>query len=182
MNRFTRFAILPLALASSLAVAGDFRLTSRDIADGQPMAQRFAFQGFGCTGENRSPALAWSGAPAATKGYALTVYDPDAPTGSGWWHWVLLNIPATTTALPSAVGSETPPVAGALQLKTDYGVPGYGGPCPPVGDKPHHYIFTVFALDTGELELPENATPALAGFMLRGHTLAKASLTATYGR
>ena len=139
---------------------------------------------FGCTGENVSPALAWTGAPAATKSFAVTVYDPDAPTGSGFWHWVVYNIPPTTMSLPEGAGDPSKALApaGAVQGLTDYSKLGYGGPCPPTGDKPHRYIFTVYALDMAGMDLPTNATPAVVGFSMHGHTLATARLIAHYGR
>ncbi|MCC6244380.1 MAG: YbhB/YbcL family Raf kinase inhibitor-like protein [Gemmatimonadaceae bacterium] len=142
------------------------------------------FNGFGCTGKNVSPSLTWTGAPAGTKSFAVTVYDPDAPTGSGWWHWMVYDIPATTTTLPAGVGTTGKAAlpAGALQGMTDFGAKGWGGPCPPVGDKPHRYIFTVFALKTPKLDVPATATSALIGYNLNGNMLAKASFTALYGR
>lgn len=161
-----------------------FTLTSPDIADGAMIARKFEFDGFGCSGENRSPALKWSGAPKDTKSFAVTVYDPDAPTGSGWWHWFVINIPAGVTELPAnagAVGGANLP-KGASHVRIDYGVAGWGGVCPPEGDPPHRYIFTVHALGTDKLEIPPDATAALAGFMVNANTIAKASFTAKYGR
>ncbi|MBD8898394.1 YbhB/YbcL family Raf kinase inhibitor-like protein [Rhodanobacter sp. DHG33] len=137
-----------------------------------------SFHGFGCTGDNRAPAVHWQHAPTGTRSYALTVYDPDAPTGSGWWHWVVVNLPASSAALPA--GGHLP--AGALAVRNDYGQAAWGGPCPPKGDAPHRYIFTVYALDVPSMELPEGASPALAGFMIHGHTLGAARVTLTYGR
>ncbi|MDO1529760.1 YbhB/YbcL family Raf kinase inhibitor-like protein [Fulvimonas sp. R45] len=137
-----------------------------------------SFHGFGCTGDNRAPAVHWQHAPAGTRSYALTVYDPDAPTGSGWWHWMVVNLPASSNALPA--GGRLPP--GALAVRNDYGQAAWGGPCPPRGDAPHHYIFTVYALDVPSMELPAGASPALAGFMIHGHALGKAQATLTYGR
>jgi Raf kinase inhibitor-like YbhB/YbcL family protein len=162
----------------------EFKLESPEVAPGAMMDPRFEANVFGCTGENRSPALKWSGAPAGTKSFALTVYDPDAPTGSGWWHWVVVNIPAGVTELaPDAGnidGSKLP--AGAQQVRIDYGFSGWGGVCPPPGDKPHRYQFTVHALKVERLDLPADATAALAGFMINANTLAKAGFTALYGR
>lgn len=137
-----------------------------------------------CTGNNLSPALQWQGAPTATKSYAVTVYDPDAPTGSGWWHWVVYNIPGNVTRLAAGAGDPARNIlpSGASQGNTDFGAPGYGGPCPPKGDKPHHYIFTVYALNTDRLDLPAGATAAYVGFNIHAHQLAKATLTALYGR
>ncbi|HEY2030299.1 MAG TPA: YbhB/YbcL family Raf kinase inhibitor-like protein [Myxococcales bacterium] len=173
-----------LALAFAASAAGNFSLTSTDISAKKPIDNKHVFNSFGCSGGNVSPELSWKGAPSGTKSFALTAYDPDAPTGSGWWHWVVYNIPASTTSLPSGAGDAKAPKLpeGATQGNTDFGTPGYGGPCPPQGDKPHRYIFTVFALDTDKLDIPQGATAALVGFNLHGHTLAKASLTARYGR
>jgi len=142
------------------------------------------FKGMDCTGGNLSPELSWQGAPAATKSYAVTIYDPDAPTGSGWWHWVVYNIPASVTRLSAGAGDTSKNLlpAGAVQGNTDFGVPGYGGPCPPKGDKPHHYIFTVYALNTDKIDVPSNATAAYVGFNLHAHQLAKATLTGLYWR
>jgi Raf kinase inhibitor-like YbhB/YbcL family protein len=169
---------------STLASAADFQLSSPDIKAGSSIDKKFEFDGFGCSGENKSPALQWRGVPAGTKSFAVTVYDPDAPTGSGWWHWSVINLPADVTSLKAdagAVGDANLP-KGARQVRIDYGVTGWGGMCPPAGDKPHRYIFTVHALKTDKLEIPADATAALAGYMINANALAKASFTATYGR
>ena len=170
-------------LGASGAGAQSMTVTSPDIKDGATIANEQVFKGFGCTGENKSPALSWSGAPSATKSFAVTIYDPDAPTGSGWWHWVVYNIPAGTTSLPKNAGDPAAKLvpAGAIQGRTDFGVGGYGGPCPPPGDKPHHYHITVFAVDVDKLPADENASAAYVGFNLHFHTLAKASITGRYG-
>lgn len=184
-------ALPALAIAAEKSAAkpavakktGKLTLTSPDLKQGGTVPQKFVFNGMGCTGENVSPALEWSNAPADAKSFAVTVYDPDAPTGSGWWHWVVYNIPADAHALPEGAGSgkaELP--AGAMQGRTDFGAPGYGGPCPPPGDKPHHYVFTVYALKTDKIEVPADATAAMVGFNLHANELASAKLTATYGR
>ena len=173
-----------LASASVLAHAAGFTLSSPDVKPGGMLDARFEFNGFGCKGDNKSPALSWSGAPAGTKSFAVTVYDPDAPTGSGWWHWMVVNIPASVTELKAdagAVGGANLP-AGASHVRIDYGVAGFGGTCPPAGDKPHRYVFTVHALKVDKLELPADATAALAGFMINANSLGKASVTAKYGR
>lgn len=161
-----------------------FKLTSPDIKEGQTIAAAQVFKGMGCTGQNISPALEWTGAPAGTKSFAVTAYDPDAPTGSGWWHWVVYNIPVSTTKLAAGAGDATKKLmpAGAVQGNTDFGQPGYGGPCPPVGDKPHHYHFTVYALDLDKIDVPANASPAMVGFNLHFHTLAKSAIIGLYGR
>ncbi|MCK6423247.1 MAG: YbhB/YbcL family Raf kinase inhibitor-like protein [Aquabacterium sp.] len=142
------------------------------------------FKGFGCEGRNLSPALKWSGAPQGTKSFALTVYDPDAPTGSGWWHWVVYNLPADVSELPEGAGAPDGKglPAGTAQGRTDFGAPGFGGACPPKGDKPHRYIFTLYALKTDKLELPADATAALVGFMIHANQLGKTSFQARYGR
>jgi Raf kinase inhibitor-like YbhB/YbcL family protein len=161
-----------------------FTLQSPDIQADALIDSRFEFDGFGCSGENKSPALTWSGAPQGTKSFAVTVYDPDAPTGSGWWHWFVIDIPATVTELPAdagAVGDANLP-QGARHVRIDYGVSGWGGVCPPEGDPPHRYVFTVHALGTDKLEIPPDATAALAGFMVNANSLGKASFTAKYGR
>ena len=170
--------------ASVFANAAGFQLSSPDIKAGGRIDKKFEFNGFGCDGENKSPALKWSGAPAGTKSFAVTVYDPDAPTGSGWWHWSVINLPAGVDALKpdaGAVGGANLP-KGASQVRTDFGAAGWGGTCPPQGDKPHRYIFTVHALKTEKLEIPADATAALAGFMINANSLGKASFTALYSR
>ncbi|MDB5945860.1 MAG: YbhB/YbcL family Raf kinase inhibitor-like protein [Ramlibacter sp.] len=161
-----------------------FTLSSPDIPAGGSIDSRFEFDGFGCSGENRSPALTWSGQPAGTKSFAVTVYDPDAPSGSGWWHWFIIDIPAGVTGLKAdagAVGGANLP-KGARHVRIDYGVAGFGGVCPPEGDPPHRYVFTVHALGVEKLEIPGDATAALAGFMVNGNSIGKASFEAKYGR
>ena len=161
-----------------------FTLTSPDIAADSTIDRKFEFDGFGCSGENKSPALKWSGAPAGTKSYAVTLYDPDAPTGSGFWHWFVVNIPGNVTELASnagAIGGANLP-KGARHVRIDYGISGFGGPCPPEGDPPHRYIFTVHALKVERLDIPADATAAVAGFMVNANSLGKASFTAKYGR
>jgi Raf kinase inhibitor-like YbhB/YbcL family protein len=174
------------ALGAGAANAQSMTLTSADIKEGATIANEQVFKGFGCTGGNVSPALSWSGAPSGTKSFAVSIYDPDAPTGSGWWHWVVYNIPAGTTSLPKGAGDVKKKLMpkGAIQSRTDFGADGYGGPCPPAGDKPHHYQITVFAVDVDKLPDAKNdaASAALVGFDLHFHTLAKATLTGLYGR
>ncbi len=183
---------------SGVAQVPVFTLSSPDLAGGT-FATKFILNGFGCTGGNVSPALQWSNPPAGTQSFSLQVYDPDAPSGSGFWHWAVYDMPATTTGLAQGAGNSaaTLPV-GAFGGNTDFmdtGVIGgngnYGGPCPPAGDPPHHYIFTLYALDVPQLEvaagLPKTGTAGLYGFGLGragigAHMLAKATFTATYGR
>ena len=179
-------ALVLSACGVTAANAQSMSLTSTEVKDGGTIANDQVFKGFGCTGNNVSPSLSWSGAPSGTKSFAVSIYDPDAPTGSGWWHWVVFNIPANVTSLPKGAGdakSKTMP-QGAVQSRTDFGADGYGGPCPPAGDKPHRYQITVFAVDVDKLPDAKDdmASAALVGFDLHFHTLAKASLTATYGR
>jgi Raf kinase inhibitor-like YbhB/YbcL family protein len=163
------------------ADAAGFKLTVEGLDKGNKIAAKNVFNSFGCTGENVSPALSWTGAPKDAKAFAVTVYDPDAPTGSGWWHWVVYNLPADTTSLPEGAGSGAGKLpAGAQQGRTDFGKPGYGGPCPPPG-KPHRYVFKVFALKA-PIEVPADASPAMIGFNLNGNKLAEAEVTAKYGR
>jgi len=140
--------------------------------------------GFGCAGQNLSPALEWSDPPAGTRSYAVTLYDPDAPTGSGWWHWVAFNQPTDVVALPEGAGAPSAGLmpAPAVQSRTDFGAPGYGGPCPPAGASPHRYVFTVFALGIERLPLDRTASGAMVGFLLRQNALASASLTIRHGR
>jgi hypothetical protein len=172
------------SLSYAAAPAARLRLISTDMASGKTMAAEQVFNGFGCMGGNQSPALKWVNVPRATKSFALTVYDPDAPTGSGWWHWVVVDIPAATRELPKGWGKsgEVSPSGGGRQTRTDFGTSGYGGPCPPAGDKPHRYVFALYALDVDKLDVPNDASGALVGFNVRAHTLARATLTPQYGR
>jgi hypothetical protein len=176
-------AVLGLATCSG-AYAASFKLTSPDVSNGGTIKAEQVFNSFGCTGSSISPELNWSGAPAATKSFAVTVYDPDAPTGSGFWHWLIANIPASTASLAKNAGDPKADLApkGSVQSRTDFGTSGYGGPCPPKGDKPHRYIFTVFAVDTDKLDVTPETTGAVVGFNLHFHTLAKATFTGRYGR
>jgi Raf kinase inhibitor-like YbhB/YbcL family protein len=175
---------LALVGATAAGHAAGFKLESPDIKAGAMIDKKFEFNGFGCSGENKSPALKWSGAPKDTKSFAVTVYDPDAPTGSGWWHWSVINIPPTVNELkPDAgnvSGANLPP--GVRHVRIDYGASGWGGMCPPPGDKPHRYIFTIHALKVDKLDIPADATAALAGFMINANSIGKASFTAKYGR
>lgn len=157
-----------------------FNLKSDDISDGKPMPERHVFNGMGYQGQNISPHLAWDGVPDGTKSFVITVFDPDAPTGSGWWHWVVANLPATTRMLPQGAGSGQRPLpTGAVQARTDFGTPGYGGAAPPPGES-HRYQFTVHALDVATIDVDENASGAMVGFNVHFHSLGSASLTVTY--
>jgi Raf kinase inhibitor-like YbhB/YbcL family protein len=176
--------LIASVLGMVAAHAADFSLSSPSIAPGSTLTNAQVFKGFGCTGDNVSPALNWANAPKDTKSFAVTVYDPDAPTGSGWWHWVVYNIPASANGLTAGAGDAEGKglPAGSVQGRTDFGAYGFGGACPPVGDKPHRYIFTVHALKTDKLELPKDATAALVGYMLNANLIAKTSFEAKYGR
>lgn len=148
-----------------------FSLTSTDIRAGRPLPQQF----WGCSGPGVSPELRWSGAPSAARGYAVTVFDSDAPTGSGFWHWIAWDIPAGTASLPTGALLSSPAVNGT----NDEGLIGYAGPCPSAGDITHHFTFTVVALDVPTLQLPANAHAALVGFITSQHVIGAATLTAT---
>ena len=180
------FSILLIAclVTPAFSEQGKFTLISPDVPKKGQMKEAQVFSGFGCSGQNISPALAWKNFPAETKSFALMVYDPDAPTGSGFWHWVVYNISANVSSLPTGAGKADGSLLpkGAVQSNTDFGSPGYGGPCPPVGDKPHRYVFTIFALKVDKLELPPNASGALVGFVVRQNAIGKASITGYYGR
>jgi len=184
MLRIRILLVIVFCLASTVVYAGAFTLTSPTIKSGSLLTEEQVFNGFGCSGKNQSPALQWTAGPTGTKSYAITVYDPDAPTGSGWWHWVVYNIPANVTELPVGAGDQTgkllPP--GAVQGRTDYGIHAFGGACPPQGDNPHRYIFTVYSLKIEKIDVPYDSTAALIGFMIKANSLGKASFTAKYGR
>lgn len=185
MKKLSLLTMLAMAVFGmvSTAQAETFTLTSPQIKEGGSLTERQVFKGFGCDGENVSPALEWKNAPKGTKSFAVTVYDPDAPTGSGWWHWVLFNIPADVTSLPEGAGGKAGMLPkGAVQSITDFAAPGFGGACPPPGDKAHRYVFTVYALSTPAMELAPTTMPATVGFSMHGNVLGKATLTATYGR
>jgi len=176
---------LPLAtLITATGFAGEFTLTSPQISGGGMLAMEQVFNGFGCSGDNISPQLIWSGEPDGTKSFAVTVYDPDAPTGSGWWHWIVFNIPASVHSLAKNSGNTQTGLlpAGAVQSRTDFGKPGYGGACPPEKDGPHQYIFTLWALDTDTFSLDEQASGAMVGFFLHQHQIDHAVLTAVFDR
>lgn len=177
-------SLVALLVAPAAVAAGTFTLQSAEVKPDSTIADAHVFKGFGCEGGNVSPSLTWSNAPAGTKSFAVTVYDPDAPTGSGWWHWVVFNLPADTTSLAAGAGDPATGKlpAGAVQSRTDFGKAGFGGPCPPKGDKPHRYIFTVYALKVDQLDLGPDAPGAMVGYMANANKLGKASFTALYGR
>ena len=159
-----------------------FTVTSTDCAHGEPLAIPHVSGVMGAGGEDRSPQLSWSGFPEGTRGFAVTVFDPDAPTVSGFWHWVVTAIPASVTELPAGAGSQDGAglPEGALQLRNDAGFAGYVGAAPPSGHGPHRYFVVVHALDTEDMGVPADASPAFHGFNLFGHTLARAVLVPVY--
>ena len=154
-----------------------FTLTSEEVRDGAPMPAAHAL-----AGDNRSPQLSWTGAPKGTQGYVVTCFDPDAPTPSGFWHWLVVDLPAEKTSLAGGAGQEDgtrlPP--GAFHCRNDYGKMGYGGAAPPKSDRPHRYYFVVHALDVAKLGVNESTSPAAVSFTMLGHTLARAILTPTF--
>lgn len=175
-------ALLPIILCCNYAIADTFTVSSIDIQDAQSLTSNQVFNGFGCSGKNISPQVTWQHAPTTTKSFAITIYDPDAPTGSGWWHWVVANIPNKVNSLATGASNNGKLPQGSIQGKTDYGTASFGGACPPVGDKPHRYILTVWALDVEQLPINTQMSAAMIGFMINSHQIAKATLTATYAR
>jgi Raf kinase inhibitor-like YbhB/YbcL family protein len=184
--------LVPAALAFALSGAGSagaadavaFTLTSPAFSAGGTIPAVAANTDCVPNAENRSPQLDWKGAPAGTKGFALTLFDPDAPTGHGFFHWVLFNIPPTATRLPAGAGdpSSHAAIAGTAAGSVDFGFSHYGGPCPPRGDRPHHYVFTLYALDEAKLGGDDRMTGAQLEIAVRGHVVAKATLTGRFGR
>jgi Raf kinase inhibitor-like YbhB/YbcL family protein len=162
-----------------------FDVASDDVSDGEPMPARAASDVFGVEGgEDISPHLSWSGFPPETKSFAVTMFDPDAPTGSGFWHWAVFNLPASVTDLPSGSGSRDGAglPASAVQLRNDAGIQGYVGAGPPPGHGPHRYFIVVHAVDVDHLDIGADASPAVLGFNLFSHTLARATMTPTFER
>lgn len=169
-----------LLLCGTLLLGDTFTLESSTL-EGQ-LTKTQEFNSFGCTGENQSPELHWKNAPKGTKSFALTLYDPDAPTGSGWWHWLMVNIPQNTSNIVSDASKQKKLPKGALETLTDYGTANFGGACPPKGDKSHAYILTVYALDVEKLDVTAKSDSALVGYMINSHTIEKASMVSYYKR
>lgn len=166
------------------AFSGDFRVSSPTFNPDTPLPLVHVFNGFGCEGGNQSPELHWTSAPAGARSFAVTLYDPDAPTGSGWWHWVVYNIPASVQGLPLNAGTPDGKhlPEGAVQGVTDFGQRGFGGACPPAGAGKHRYILTVYALKVDKLPVSPDASPAMIGFMINQNLIDSAVLQSTYGR
>lgn len=155
------------------------KVRSNSFSNGDYLAEAHLLSadfGFGTDGGNRSPHLAWDDVPPNTKSFAITCYDPDAPTGSGFWHWLVVNIPTNVRDVAEGAGSlgSANLPAPALQTRTDYGQPGYGGPAPP--DGPHRYFFTVFALSIDKVPVSSDTAAAMVGFHLNANCIAKAAL------
>lgn len=169
-------------LACTTVPAQTFTLKSNELG-GQAGNQQ-VLNGFGCNGDNISPQLSWSNAPKAAKSFAVTLYDENAPTGSGWWHWLIFDINASVSELPSNAGKAGNGIApaGSVQSLSDFRTAGYGGPCPPPGSGLHRYVITLYALKTEKLGLDSTANPALVGFMLEKNVIGKASLIFYYSR
>jgi hypothetical protein len=165
-----------------LPVVGSFTVTSTDVRDGEPKSMKHVFDGFDAGGENVSPQLSWSGAPEGTQSYAVTCFDPDAPTPSGFWHWIVVDLPADVTELAQGAGeSDATLPGGAFHVRNDYGAPAFGGAAAPAGDRPHRYYYVVHAVDVPTLGLDRaTATPAVVSFNLVFHTLARAIITPVY--
>jgi len=182
MQKSMFLGLLCILFSLNTWAQGTFTLTSSTLQGNATLKEEF--NGFGCTGENLSPQLSWANAPEGTKSFAITMYDPDAPTGSGWWHWVVFDLPTDIMSLKEGAGAVDAGLmpAGAIQSLTNYGAPGYGGPCPPEGHGIHQYVITVHALKVDKLGLDANTNPAIVGYYLWNNTLAKASIVAYYER
>lgn len=180
MKKLSILFILLIAFSNTLWGQKTFTLSSNDLGGQATKTQEF--NGFGCEGDNTSPQLSWANAPAGTKSFAVTMYDPDAPTGSGWWHWVVFDIPKNINELVTNAGNITLNLApkDAIQSLTNYGAKGFGGPCPPKGHGFHKYEITVYALKTEKLGLDENTNPAIVGYYLWNNTLAKSTIVTYY--
>jgi len=176
--------ILGVIILLSMNTVGQntFTLTSKDLGGQVIKAQEF--DGFGCSGDNLSPHLKWSDAPKGTKSFAITAYDPDAPTSSGWWHWQLVNMPTTVTELPAGAGASKANMipTGSTQITNDFGSSSFGGACPPEGHGVHHYRFTIHALSVEKLDLPEDASGALTSYMINAYTIESSTIESLYKR
>jgi Raf kinase inhibitor-like YbhB/YbcL family protein len=186
-SRSAVMSTLLLALAAVSCVGAitaqetGFRMSSRDLEEGTFRMEQ-VYKGMGCVGENRSPDLAWAGVPDGTRSFVLTMFDRDAPTGSGWWHWVVVNIPASTRSIDAGASRTSKMPPGSLETRTDFGPPGYGGPCPPELESPHRYVITLSALRVEKLEVTADSSAAMVGLLTQANALASTTVTATFGR
>lgn len=159
-----------------------FGLFSNSFNDGDYLSNKYCLSsdfGFGCNGNNISPELHWDSIPDGTKSMSITCYDPDAPTGSGFWHWLVVNIPPTVSSIDEGV-NKLP--CGAMETRTDFGKPGYGGPCPPEGSHPHRYIFSIFSLSVDSIPVESDTSAAVVGFMINANKIDQATLMGLYKR
>ena len=196
-NRLTHiFSLLFLAVAlitytsdciaqTKTAVRSKFILSSSDTQLAAKVPEVYTANVFGCTGGNMSPPLQWNGEPAGTKSFVVTLFDPDEHGDpSGWWHWIVYDLPANTHSLPKGAGAEHSTVlpAGTMQGRTDLGNDAYHGPCPDKGDPPHRYTFTIYALSVEKLDVPADSSGAMVVSTAKDHLLGKAVFVAHYGR
>ncbi len=179
MKKIIFLSALLVALPAANASA-QFTLSSSDINPSSKLSERHVLNGFGCTGSNESPQISWEGAPKGTKSFALTAYDPDAPTGSGWWHWVVYDVSNDLKSIPRGAGSQEQTESFKFG-RNDFGQYSYGGACPPEGQE-HRYQFTVYALDIEKLPIDKNVTAAMIGYFIKSHTLAEARIEVLYKR
>jgi len=188
MKKFQLLAAICSFCLFANAANAKMLISSPDFKEGEVIKEANVFNGFGCSGQNISPEINISDVPKDAKSLAITIYDPNAPTGSGWWHWIVYNVPADTKTIVSGQGNNkkiAPWVSVGKEMafgRNDFGAKNYGGPCPPVGHGTHHYILTVHALSVEKLKLPKNASAALIGFNINASTIDQASITAIYKR
>ena len=180
--------LVTICLFSIFANAANAKMSisSPDFKEGEMVKEANIYNGFGCSGQNISPEINISNVPKDAKSLAITIYDPNAPTGSGWWHWIVYDVPTSTKTIASGQDKEIAPWVSfgkeGMFGRNDFGTQNYGGPCPPVGHGIHHYILTVYALSVEKLNLPKNASAALIGFNINSNTIDQASITAIYKR
>ena len=178
-----RKSIFACTLACVIAApAGALTLESADIQEGKSLEQTFLFNGFGCSGENLSPQLSWKDVPQGSKSLAITVYDPDAPSGSGWHHWVAIDIPISVNGLERGQGTEGKMPQGSRLIRNDFSIKDFGGACPPQGHGVHRYQFTLWALPYEKMAVPDDASAALVGFMLNAEALSHKTITTVFNR